>query len=63
MVRLGLRTLSDSWDNIYMGESLLPVADGLFTLPWIPEIDADVSEAIHLQKKANGELPGKYRLG
>lgn len=43
-------------DNTYMDETLLPVADELFTLPWIPEMAAKVPDAIHLKKTSTDAL-------
>jgi len=44
-------------DNTYMDETLLPVAEELFSIPWIPDMTAKAAGIIHLQKTANGELP------
>jgi len=40
-----------------MDETLLSVAEELFSIPWIPDMTANTPKTIHLQKTVNGELP------
>ena len=50
-------------DNTYMDETLLPVADELFNMPWIPEPDTKIPESIHLKKATPDALCKKGSLG
>jgi len=43
-------------DNTYMDETLLPVADELFNMPWIPEMATKAPDTFHPRKMVNDEL-------